>query len=173
MILSFRRVRALSPYAFTLLCACCAALTASDWTRFRGPKRLRISADKGLPVEIAKDRNVVWSQKTLKGNSSPIVSRKPSLITVTTAMTRVCCVTTPPRNAAMAARRAETALGAAESHERPSTPTPTTDGSRSSCSSRKSACCLSTAMEGRVARAARAVRSVQAWLHRRCSPRAT
>jgi len=52
----------------------CATLAASDWPRFRGPNGTGISPDRHLPAEIGKNRNVLWTQKTLKGNSSPIVA---------------------------------------------------------------------------------------------------
>lgn len=54
-------------------CLCAALLHASDWPRFRGPNGEGISPDKNLPSEISKDRDVLWKQKTPKGNSSPIV----------------------------------------------------------------------------------------------------
>ena len=54
-------------------CLCAALASASDWPRFRGPNGAGISTDENLPSEIGKDRNVVWKQKTPKGNSSPIV----------------------------------------------------------------------------------------------------
>ena len=57
-------------FAFCLACAACAA---SDWPRFRGPNGTGISPDRDLPASISKDRNVLWTQKTLPGNSSPIV----------------------------------------------------------------------------------------------------
>jgi len=44
-----------------------------EWTRFRGPNGTGVSAEKGLPAEISKDRGVLWRTATLKGNSSPIV----------------------------------------------------------------------------------------------------
>jgi outer membrane protein assembly factor BamB len=49
------------------------AARASDWTRFRGPNGTGVSADAGLPAEIGRDRNVLWSVPLPKGNSSPIV----------------------------------------------------------------------------------------------------
>ena len=52
----------------------CTALAASDWPRFRGPNGTGISPDRNLPAELGKNRNVLWTQKTLKGNSSPIVA---------------------------------------------------------------------------------------------------
>ena len=58
----------------TLVLICTAAAGAADWTRFRGPNGSGVSAEKGLPSEIGRDKNVLWSQKTLKGHSSPIVA---------------------------------------------------------------------------------------------------
>ncbi len=46
---------------------------ASDWPRYRGPNGTGVSADRNLPSEIGKDRNVVWSAKIPRGNASPIV----------------------------------------------------------------------------------------------------
>src|SRR5438270_31214 len=57
-----------------ILCLTCTAFAASDWPRFRGPNGTGISPDRNLPAEIGKNRNVLWMQKTLKGNSSPIVA---------------------------------------------------------------------------------------------------
>jgi len=56
-----------------VFCLCATLLPAADWPRFRGPNGAGISPDPNLPSEIGKDRNVVWKQKTPKGNSSPIV----------------------------------------------------------------------------------------------------
>lgn len=53
--------------------ACTAFLSASDWPRFRGPNGTGVSTDRGLPEEIDRDKNVLWSTATPKGNSSPIV----------------------------------------------------------------------------------------------------
>jgi outer membrane protein assembly factor BamB len=48
-------------------------LSVSDWPRFRGPDGAGVSADRGLPAEIDREKNVVWSARTPKGNSSPII----------------------------------------------------------------------------------------------------
>ena len=50
-----------------------SATHAGDWPRFRGPNGSGIQTDQHLPAEIGKNRNVAWTQKTPKGNSSPIV----------------------------------------------------------------------------------------------------
>jgi outer membrane protein assembly factor BamB len=48
-------------------------LSVSDWPRFRGPDGTGVSADRGLPAEIGREKNVLWSARTPKGNSSPII----------------------------------------------------------------------------------------------------
>jgi len=48
-------------------------LQATDWPRFRGPEGNGISPDRGLPAEIGKDRNALWSAKSPAGHSSPVV----------------------------------------------------------------------------------------------------
>jgi outer membrane protein assembly factor BamB len=53
--------------------ACTTILSASDWPRFRGPNGTGVSPDLGLPGEIDQGKNVAWSIKIPKGNSSPIV----------------------------------------------------------------------------------------------------
>src|SRR5438128_2411077 len=50
-----------------------ALLCASDWPRFRGPNGSGSSADRGLPSELSRDRNVLWKTKSPNGHSSPIV----------------------------------------------------------------------------------------------------
>jgi outer membrane protein assembly factor BamB len=56
-----------------IFCLALAAYAGPDWPRFRGPNGSGIQPDQQLPAEIGKNRNVVWTQKTPKGNSSPIV----------------------------------------------------------------------------------------------------
>jgi outer membrane protein assembly factor BamB len=58
-----------------------ASLHATDWPRFRGPDGNGVSPDRGLPAEIGKDRNVLWSAKTPAGHSSPVVSDNRVFIT--------------------------------------------------------------------------------------------
>jgi len=53
-----------------------ATLSASDWPRFRGPNGTGVSiesGDSGLPAEIDRAKNVLWSAETPQGNSSPII----------------------------------------------------------------------------------------------------
>jgi outer membrane protein assembly factor BamB len=56
-----------------LLSVWLAILPATDWTRFRGPNGTGVSPDRGLPTEIDRAKNVLWSVKLPKGNSSPII----------------------------------------------------------------------------------------------------
>lgn len=58
-----------------LLLTLAGLLAASDWPRYRGPNGTGISPDRDLPSELGKDRNVVWSAKTPKGNASPVIIR--------------------------------------------------------------------------------------------------
>src|SRR5262245_30820506 len=59
------------------LAAICMVFTnlssGSDWSRFRGPNGTGVSPHRGLPAEIDRGKNVLWSVKIPKGNSSPIV----------------------------------------------------------------------------------------------------
>jgi outer membrane protein assembly factor BamB len=66
-----------------------ALVCASDWPRFRGPNGAGISPDRGLPVEISKDRGVLWKMATPKGHSSPVVIGGRVLITGADADQRV------------------------------------------------------------------------------------
>lgn len=49
-------------------------MNAADWPQFRGPQGTGLTADKKLPVEIAKDRNAVWKTAVPAGHSSPILA---------------------------------------------------------------------------------------------------
>jgi outer membrane protein assembly factor BamB len=106
-----------------------APLTASDWPRFRGPNGTGVSADGGLPDAIDRDKNVLWSTKTPKGSSSPIVVGGRLLLTAHEGDERiVLCF-----NAATGAeiwRKNITKLRAETFNplNGPSTPTPATDG---------------------------------------------
>ena len=51
------------------------AAAAADWTGFRGPKSLGVSAEHGLPVTWTGTENVVWKTRLPgPGSSSPITS---------------------------------------------------------------------------------------------------
>ncbi|MBL8213486.1 MAG: PQQ-binding-like beta-propeller repeat protein [Bryobacterales bacterium] len=49
-----------------------ALLSAADWPQFRGPQGMGLSSDKNLPVELGKEKNVVWKTEVPPGHSSPI-----------------------------------------------------------------------------------------------------
>lgn len=55
---------------------CAVICAAADWPRYRGPNGEGISGEQGLPIELGKDKNVVWKAQTPTGNSSPIVLGK-------------------------------------------------------------------------------------------------
>ncbi len=54
---------------------------AEDWTRFRGPNALGVSADKGFPVEFGPGKNLAWRTPVRPGKSSPILSAKHVFLT--------------------------------------------------------------------------------------------
>ena len=104
-------------------------ILASDWTRFRGPNGTGVSPDHGLPGEIGKDRNVVWSQKTLKGHSSPIVIGNRLFITGYEGDERVVVCYDAAKGAQLWRRSVTKArTEVANPNNGPATPTPATDG---------------------------------------------
>jgi outer membrane protein assembly factor BamB len=117
---------------FVAMCLLSASLAAaSDWPRFRGPNGSGVSADKGLPAEIGKERNVVWKVKTPQGNSSPIVVGDRIFITGHEADDRILLCYSSSTGALLwrkAVPKARTE--AANPLNGYSTPTPATDGSR-------------------------------------------
>ena len=111
------------------ICLTLAAAAASDWPRFRGPNGSGVSPDQALPAEIGPDRNVLWSVKTPKGNSSPIVAGGRLWITGHEGDQRsVLCY--DARTGALLWRRAVTKAfdEAINPINGPTTPTPATDG---------------------------------------------
>jgi outer membrane protein assembly factor BamB len=62
----------MTPLGIFLLFA--TLLHASDWPRFRGPNGTGVSPDRGLPAEIGRNKNVLWSAKLPAGNSSPVIA---------------------------------------------------------------------------------------------------
>jgi len=58
----------------TLLSFLCLPLARSgDWPQFRGPEGTGISPDRGLPVEMGPQKNVIWKTELPPGHSSPIL----------------------------------------------------------------------------------------------------
>ena len=56
-----------------LLCGAGVA-SAADWTQFRGPGGLGVSAEKDLPTEWSSHKNVVWTTRLPgPGTSSPVI----------------------------------------------------------------------------------------------------
>ncbi len=45
-----------------------------DWPQFRGPEGTGVSADRGLPVEVGPQKNVIWKTALPPGHSSPILA---------------------------------------------------------------------------------------------------
>ncbi len=112
------------------LCVAWTLLSASDWPRFRGPNGTGISSDLGLPTEIAKNRNVLWSQKTPKGHSSPIIVGNRLWITGHEGDERIVLCFDAAKGTLLW-RRAVTKARTEPPNPNngPTTPTPATDGS--------------------------------------------
>ena len=65
--------RILQPLLLPLLLTA-PALTAEDWTRFRGPNGSGISTATGFPAEFGPHKNVRWKSTVRPGKSSPILT---------------------------------------------------------------------------------------------------
>ncbi|HYO84765.1 MAG TPA: PQQ-binding-like beta-propeller repeat protein [Bryobacteraceae bacterium] len=59
--------------AVAVLIGAAVLAVGSDWPRYRGPNGTGVSDETGLPAEFSKDKNVVWTAKIPRGNSSPVV----------------------------------------------------------------------------------------------------
>src|SRR5262245_65654447 len=56
------------------LVLCVPLASAGDWPQFRGPEGTGVSADRGLPVEVVPQKNVIWKTALPPGHSSPILA---------------------------------------------------------------------------------------------------
>lgn len=55
----------------------CGAVSADPaWTRFRGPNGTGVADGRSLPVEIGKDKNLMWRTELAPGYSSPVIGSK-------------------------------------------------------------------------------------------------
>jgi outer membrane protein assembly factor BamB len=111
--------------------ACTTLLSASDWSRFRGPNGTGVSPDLGLPAEIDRRKNLAWSIKIPKGNSSPIIVKGRVFLTAHEGDQRIvlCFGATTGRQLwrkSIIKARTE----AFHPTNGPTTPTPTSDGNR-------------------------------------------
>lgn len=111
---------------------------AFDWPRFRGPNGTGVSSDRGLPAEIDRNKNLLWSVKIPEGNSSPIIIAQRIFLTAHVGEERfVLCLNSKGEEI----WRKKVSRARIESfHPRngPTTPTPATDGKNVSVSSRNS-----------------------------------
>src|SRR5258708_14883987 len=57
------------------------AVTAQEWTRFRGPNGSGISTETGFPTEFNKSKNLVWRTPVRPGKSSPVLTRRHVFLT--------------------------------------------------------------------------------------------
>lgn len=109
--------------------ACTAFLGASDWPRYRGPNGEGISPDRGLPTELDRDHNILWKQKTPKGNSSPVVVQGRLWITGHEGDERVLLCFDSTRGSLLWRRSVTSARNESPNPMNgPTTPTPATDG---------------------------------------------
>ncbi|HUQ91308.1 MAG TPA: PQQ-binding-like beta-propeller repeat protein [Bryobacteraceae bacterium] len=57
------------------------AAAAEDWTRFRGANGSGVSASKGFPAELGKNKNVLWRSPVRPGKSSPVLTSRHVFLT--------------------------------------------------------------------------------------------
>jgi outer membrane protein assembly factor BamB len=111
--------------------ACTTLLSASDWSRFRGPNGTGVSPDLALPEEIDREKNLAWSIKIPKGNSSPIVVNGRVILTAHEGDRRIvlCFGAVTGR---LLWRKSVTKARTETFHpiNGPTAPTPTSDGNR-------------------------------------------
>lgn len=66
----------------TMMILVTSAISAADWTQFRGPGGLGVSAERGLPTTWSSTENVVWKKELPgPGASSPITLGKRVFVT--------------------------------------------------------------------------------------------
>src|SRR5437762_14105949 len=58
------------------------AVTAHEWTRFRGPNGSGIATGGGFPTVFNKSKNVLWRTAVRPGKSSPVLTRRHVFLTV-------------------------------------------------------------------------------------------
>ena len=73
-------VRSLSAGTVVFLLICCA-LTAEEWSRFRGPNGSGVGTATALPTKFSPDRHVAWKANVPFGRSSPVVSGRHIFLT--------------------------------------------------------------------------------------------
>src|SRR5437870_190555 len=57
------------------------AVTAQEWSRFRGPNGSGIATGGGFPTEFNKSKNLVWRTPVRPGKSSPVLTRRHVFLT--------------------------------------------------------------------------------------------
>jgi len=119
--------------------ACLALLTilppparAADWPCWRGPDGLGVSAEKNLPSEWSKEKNIAWSLELPgKGASSPIIVGDRIYLTTQTKETAMRVLAIDRRSGVVAWER-EVAQGKQKANDihNMATPTAVSDGQR-------------------------------------------
>ena len=105
------------------------ALTAGDWTQFRGPNGSGVSSSKGLPEHFDPQRNVLWRTALPPGHSSPVFT--PGHIFVTAFEGKTLLTICLERASGKVLWRREAPREREEYFERtngPASPSPVTDG---------------------------------------------
>jgi outer membrane protein assembly factor BamB len=116
-------------YTLVLSCGLVTLAPAQNWPRFRGPNGTGIAPDRGLPTELSRAKNVVWSVKTPPGHSSPIVINGRVFLTAHDGDQRVVLC----YDAVTGKQRWQKSITKARTEffhavNGPTTPTPTSDG---------------------------------------------
>ena len=111
--------------ACALLSAIALPIFAADWSNWRGPDGLGVSADKGFPLEWSRSKNVAWTTAVPgKGSSSPVVVGDRVYVTAQTEDTGMHVMALDRKSGAVVWDR-EVAKGKAKAHQFHNMATPT------------------------------------------------
>jgi FOG: WD40-like repeat len=113
--------------ALPLLCAATLA-HAEDWPQFRGPEGLGISNDKGLPVEVGPEKNVIWKTPLPPGHSSPILVGPRIFLTAYQGQTLLTMALDRATGKISVAREPRPRSEEMQHTNSPASPTPVSDG---------------------------------------------
>jgi outer membrane protein assembly factor BamB len=104
---------------------------ATDWPRFRGINGIGVSADKGLPEIIDREKNVIWTKQIPAGNSSPIIVGNRLLFTAHEGDERIVLCLNADTGEQIWRKSIQKARSESfHPNNGPTTPTPASDGKR-------------------------------------------
>lgn len=108
----------------------CFALSAADWTQFRGPNGSGVSPSKNVPERFDAQRNLLWKTPLPAGHSSPVFADDRVFVTAFEgkSLLTICL----DRETGKVLWRRPAPRGREESYQPtngPASPTPATDGS--------------------------------------------